>query len=485
VITSSGAYRALAPQAFSEVSPQFYQSYFQPRLGIPLETAFASYGQLYRNQVWVRAAVDKVADSIARLHINVWDESSPNGKEIDKDGPYAELIANPCPTMPPYSFWQWVAATIEIYGETYLLKIREGRGNQVTGLQPMHPSLTMIHRDQYGECIYKFLGNPNEEFAERDVVPFRRFNPDGTMRGLSKLESLRSTLLSEDSSRRAMQAHWQNSLRPSMILRSKRDLGDEGRARVVQAMSSQHGGSGNRGRVMVLEGDEFEEPTVIQNTPEEMEYIQSRQLAREEVAAGMDLNPIALQDYTHATFANVTEALRALYRDSITPRVEMLESVLCTHVGCDFYGPKVAKFDFKHVLRGDWEARAAAHAQLIQAGIEKPSEARLDLELPDAGKIADRLYAQQQIVALGTAPARPAGPAMPGAGGQHTTPPPGEGPALTGSKPSATTPKYVRDIGGMLGRGKTMQEAAAALIQKTGDRDGVKQAFEHLMEREL
>lgn len=486
MITSSGAYRALAPQAFSETSPQFYSSYFVPRLGIPLETAFASYGQLYRTQIWVHAAVNKVADSIARLPLHVWD-SSGSGKQIDELSPYAQLIANPCVTMNAFSFKQWLAATIEIYGEAYLLKIREGRGEQVTTLLPMHPSMVMIHRDEYGELAYKFLGRPNEVFTERDVVPFKRYNPDGTMRGLSRLEALRSTLMTEDSAQRAMQGWWQNRMRPSMILRSKRDLGDEGRARVAQALSAQHGGSGNTGRVMVLENDEFEEPAIVQNTADEMQYIESRQLAREEVAAGMDLNPIALQDYNHATFANVTESLRSLYRDSLMPRVEFIESVLRTHVGSEFYGPKVAKFDMKHVLRGDWEARAVSHAQMIQSGFEKPSEAREDMDLPNAGPVADQLYAQQQIQPLGTPAARPGLPIKPDAqpalptGGDHTTTPPAQDIPLT----NANVAKYKRDIGGLLGRGKTLQQAADHLISKTGDRDGVKAAFEQLLDREL
>lgn len=481
MITNNGAFRALAPQAFAETSPQFYQSYFVPRLGLPLETAFASYGQLYRTQVWISAAVNKVADSVARLPLHVWDESPSTGKAIDLNGPYARLMENPCVTMPLYSFKQWIAACIEIYGEAYLLKIREGRGDQVTSLLPMHPSMVMIYRNEYGEVEYRFLGRPNETFPERDVVPFRRFNPDNTMRGLSRLEALRSTLMSEDSSRRAMQAWWQNRARPSMILRSKRELGQTGRERVQNAFTAQHSGSGNTGRVVVLENDEFEDPTIVQNTAEEMQYLQSRQLAREEVAAGMDLPPTALQDMTKATFSNVVENMRSLYRESLTPRVEFIESVLRTHVGNEFNGPKTAKFDMRHVLRGDWEKRAAAHAQMIQSGFEKPSEAREDMDLPDAGKIADALYAQQQIQPLGAPPARGGGPTALPAGGSTSTPPPAQPASLTGGNIA----KYVRDISGLIGRGRTLHEAADELVLKTGDRDGVKDAFEYLLGRQL
>jgi HK97 family phage portal protein len=483
VITGSGAYKALAPQAFSETSPQFHRSYFTPRLGVPLETSFASYGQLYRAQPYVRAAVDKVAHCIARLGIRVWDETPPAGKEIDLSSPYAELMARPCPTRDNYSFWNWVASTIEIYGETFLLKIREGRNGQLSQLLPMHPSMTHIERDEEGFCRYKFMGRPNETFTENDVVPFVNFNPDGTMRGMSRLESLRSTLMTEDSARRSMQAWWQNSMRPSVIMRAKRELGDDGRDRVIKALSSQHGGSGNRGRIVVFENDEFEDPTIIQNTAEDMQYIEGRQLAREEVCAVMDLPPSSIQDMSRATFSNIVENGISLYRDSICPRIDFIESVLDYHIGTEFNGPKVARFAVGKMLKGDWEKRAAAHAQLVQNLIEKPNEARHDLDLEaDSDKDADKLWGQQQLVVMGTPPARTAGPGQPALpAGRSTTPPP-EGPATNRSGDIA---KYVRDIGALVGRGQTLNAAAQHVINKTGDHAGVKAAFEYLLEHEL
>jgi HK97 family phage portal protein len=491
LITNSGAYHALAPQAFAETSPQFYESYHVPRLGYPLETAFASYGQLYRSQLWVHAAVNKVANSVARLPIKIWDYDDTETKTLDKTSPYAKLMRRPCVTMPNYAFKQWIAATIEIYGETYLLKLREGRGSQVTSLLPMHPSMTMIHRDEYGVELYRFLGRPNEMFTEADVIPFRLYNPDTSMRGLSRLEALRSTLMEEDSSRRAMQAWWQNRMRPSMILRAKRELGKDGRERLERALSSRHGGSGNTGRAIILENDEFEEPNLIQSSAEDMQYIQARQLAREEVCAGMDLPPTALQDMTRATFSNVVENQRSLYRDSITPRVEFIESVFDYYVGSiEFNGDKEAKFDMKHVMRGDWEKRAAAHAQMVQTGVEELAEAREDMDLPDAGPLSHQLYAQMQMVPLdpkARAALMPPPVAPPVAKPIASSNAPAASSNTNNTEKPASTnvQKYMRDISGLIGRNHNLADAAEIMVRKTGDRDGVKEAFEFLLDRQL
>ena len=220
MLLSNGRTIDLAPQAFSETSPVSYQGYFLPNQGLSLEQRFATYGALYKEQPWVAAVVNKIAHLIARLGISVWDESPNTGKLLDTSGPYARLIKNPCQTLDPYSFWLWIAATYEIYGEAFLIKQYDERTKQVTGLIPMHPSRTQIERDTEGALKYRFMGHPNELIDEADVVPFVAYNPDGAMRGWSRLEPLRSTLMSEDSSRRATAAWWRNMGRPSVVLSS-------------------------------------------------------------------------------------------------------------------------------------------------------------------------------------------------------------------------------------------------------------------------
>lgn len=483
MILEDGTNTPLAPQAFAETSPQFWPSYFVPKLGMTLETAFASYGQLYRTQPWVYTAVNKVSSSIARLGVAVWDQTPKSGQVLDQEGPFAQLMAKPCPVMPPYAFWAWTASTVEIYGETYWIKLRNGRGRQITGFVPLHPSLVQIFRDTDGTEMFRNMGRPGEVFSSDDVVKFRTFNPDNIMRGMSRLEPLRLTLMNEDSSRRAMAAAWKNGARPSGILSSDRELGTAGRERLKVAFQSEHQGTGNWGRVPVLEdGVTF---TPMQLNADEMSYIEGRKLSREEVAAVMDLPPTAIQILDHATFSNVTENMRSLYRDSMAPRIEFIESCVNDDIGSDFNGPKEMKFAVAEQLRGAFEQRAEALARLVQTGIYKPSEARQLFDLNDAGPEADKLYAQAQLQPLGAQPeqinlqgqlaADPGGATLvPATGGSEPT-----------AVPSPAAQKYVREIGGLVGRGQTLQAAARFVIDKTGDTDGVREACEFLLERRI
>jgi HK97 family phage portal protein len=487
VILRDGRSSPIAPQAFAETRPLFYSGYFVPNTGIQLEKQFATYAQLYKRQPWVATVVNKISNLIARLGVNVWDESKTSGKVLDTTSPYALLLAKPCTTLDPYSFWLWIASTIEIYGEAYLIKMRNAAGKPES-LYPMHPAMVQIHRDDEGALKYRFMGRPNELISEKDVIPFRMYDPDGTMRGFSRLEPLRSTLMNEDSARRAQSSWWQNNCRPSFLMSTEKRLGSEGKERLRQAVISTQAGSSNAGGVMVLEDGVTAQQ--MQLTAEEMQYIEARKLNREEVCAVYDIPPTAVHVLDHATFSNITEQYRSVYRDTMAPRIEFIESGLNWHLGIEFNGVKSARFAVAEVLRGDFEKRAPAAVQLVQSGIMKPAEARPLFDLDDAGAVADKLYANSAIQELGR-PAEQIRIQAAESGGvtpdmipiQAVATLPG-GESTTPAKLSAGAQKYVRDIGGAISRGRSIQDAAKVFVDRDPDDiEYIEEACRHIIER--
>jgi len=388
----------IAPQAFAETAPLFFDGYFVGSQGIQLETRFSTYAQLYLTQPWVATVVDKISACIARLGVNVWDTSPDTGNVLMMDSKFANLMRDPGVTLDPYCFWQWLTSTIEIYGEAYLLKVKDDELMTV-GFLPMHPAMTQTFRDQFGDVAYWFMGQPNELMSQDMVVPYLRYNPNMTQRGVSRLEPLRSTLMNEDSTRRAIQAWWKNMGRPSGIIKIQGKLDPLGKQRLREQWNQMFQGSENVGGTAVLEnGSEFQ---VVQQTAEEMQYIESRHINREEVCAVFDIPPPAVHILNHATYSNITEQMRSVYRDTIAPRISFIESITNFYVGSEFPGNEVMRFDVAEVMRGDFETRADAWSKLVQTGIGKPAEARPYFDLGDAGPAADVLYAQQQMQPLG------------------------------------------------------------------------------------
>lgn len=490
-----------APQALAELDPQLTESYYYAESeGLRLERAFARFGHIYRKQPWVRTVIDKRAMAVARLPTNVW--TVQNGtRSVDTGSAYAKLISDPCPYMDPFRFWAWIQTTIDIYGETYLAIIR-GKDNKPVALYPMHPSRVAIKRDRgTGRYTYLFTSGvgPNsalKSFDQDDVVPFRLFNPNKLERGLSRMESLESTIFSEDASRNATSSMWRNAGRPNMILTSEKALGPKGKERLTESFNMQHAGTDNAGKTLVLEDGVT--AASYQLTAVEMQFIESRQLNREEVCGVYDIAPPMVHILDKATFSNITAQMRGFYRDTMAPPLELIESAINKYVGANWTTKNEFKFAVEEILRGDFEARAESVQKMLTSGVATPNEGRevLGLSKFDDPK-ADDLYANSALQPLG-APAERitlngtvAGDTPDGVVAAAAPPATTPVAALDGSKPTSVPaqpkpapvsvpkpppkapshtspsapPKHLRAIKGELGRGRSDDEIKAFAIQ--------------------
>jgi HK97 family phage portal protein len=508
MLLNNGTTIELAPQGLAELVPQIVTGYYYPDVGFELERSFALYGEMYRAQPWVRTVIDKRANAVARLDLDVWNDGNGT-RQLDSSSGYAKFVQNPCPFLDPFRFWFWTQATIDIYGESYWALIKDKSTGKPTGAMPMHPSRVAIQRHPYsGDYVYTFQSGAGPAsalvtFPEADVVAFKLFNPLKLERGLSRLESLRSTIMAEDSSRNAMSETWRNGGRPGMVLSSDKALGDAGRKRLKESFDASYAGSSQAGKTLVLE--DGLKPTPIQMNAQELQLIETRQLNREEVCACFDVAPPIVHILDHATFSNISAQMRAFYRDTMAPVLEMLESVLDTYIGGYFQGQKAARFSVDDVMRGDWEVRADAGARLATVGGITPNEVR-DLMGYSAydgyeHEKADRLYANAAMQPLGEPAERitltgPVGhdpdgvalqltaqgaptttvPSPSGSGGgtdvpQITDPASPPVPATPDMQMTTAsyTPKHLRAVKGAMGRGIDVTEFAMQLAKKCPD----------------
>lgn len=420
-IISRGGVARIAPQSLGETTPMFSESWFSPDEGLDLLKQHATFAKMYEDQIWVGTVVDKISGGIARLDLQVWDYSNPDSKTRAADSDYARLLANPCYYMSSYSFKRWVVSTYEIYGEAFALKFRDTSG-RVISLIPMHPSRTTIRRIgehptaeelsagwQTGDEVFVFDGSfPGVGVLEahrRDVVAWRRYNPNNTMRGMSRMNKLRNTIFTEDASRRAANSFWTRGARPTMVIEHPNRIKDEKQLnRLKTQWNSFNAGADRMGGTVILE--EGAKPHVISLSPDEMQFIQTRLLSREEVCAGYDIPPPVVGILDKATYSNITAQLRSVYKDVMPPRLEDIESQLDFDLRSEFPGSENlrAEFGLDDVLRGDFETRADAAVKLVNTAIMTPAEARQIFDLPRIDGAADQLYTNAAMVPLGSTP---------------------------------------------------------------------------------
>jgi HK97 family phage portal protein len=383
---------------------------------------WGAYGGIYRSQLWVGIVVRKRAYATARMPFEIQLPTDRGGSvRTLENGPMQELMDSPNQSMSGFDLWHWTSATRDVYGEAFWLKWRDRQG-RVRELEPMHPANVSLRRNtETGliEYVYNVNGSARLDqlpgIPREDVVAFTSYNPDNMHRGVSNLEALRMTLFNEDSARRASASFWQKGGRPSMILTHPNELSEQAQERLKKRAEENHGGADNMGGVVVFE--EGITATLTQLTNEEMQYIESRKLNREEVCAAYDISPLVVHILDHATFSNVTEQLRSQYRDTMAPIFTDLQSSINRQLVPDFYPDKEAtcRFNMDDVLRGDLEQRSAQAQALRQGGIASGNEARAIVGLdPDDDPNMDKVFANSALQPLGQTP-RPltAGPGTP------------------------------------------------------------------------
>lgn len=390
-----------APSGFAEVvSPLAGTSVYGPDDSMRLLSSMAWYGAIYKRQVWVGTLVNKIAYGAARLPLKVYRRTGA-GREEDRRSGLGELVRKPNPQHDPFFFWLWTFSTFEVFGEALWVKQRPAPGRPPIALWPLHPSNVTVERTG-DELIYRWQHSADASLTwpARDVVHFRSYNPEQQARGLSRLEPLRSTLTNEDAIQRAQTAHWRNGARPSVILSHPKQLSRDAQSRVKASWDASHSGVDSWSKAAILE--EGMTATPLELRPEQMQMIESRHVNREEACAIYDVPPPVVHILDRATFSNITEQMRSMYRDTMAPRLALYESVLRTQLASDFdpSGDLYPEFLMDAVLRGSFEARTEAYQRAIQSGWMKPGEVRTLENLPDAGPEADRLYVNGAIVPM-------------------------------------------------------------------------------------
>jgi HK97 family phage portal protein len=369
-----------------------------PHFAVELSLKWSSYSEIYRRQLWVAVLVNKRGKAVARLPLKVYERTAA-GRIDARDHPYAQLLRRPNPEMSPFDFWLWVQATRDIFGEAITLKQRD-RGGRPIALLPVHPTRVQAEKRD-GQIFYTVSTATKtiENIPKSDVVHWKEYNPDSTLRGLSPLEPLRSTLENEDAARRATSSFWRNGARPGVALSHPGNLSQPAADRLKVQWDLLAAGADNTGNTVVLE--EGMEPKVMSLSAEEAQYIETRKLNREEACAIYDIPPPVVHILDRATFTNIVEQMRSMYRDSMTPPLNSLESDLETQLRMvDFADDDVyAEFLMDEVLRGDFEQRTESYQKGINSGWLTPAEVRQKENLPPV-EGSDRLLINSTLVPL-------------------------------------------------------------------------------------
>ena len=377
-------------------------------------TYYVDYAEIYRSQESVRTVVSFLARNVAQLGLHMFERVGDDDRRRMSDHPMALMLKQPNPWTTKYRFIQALVCDFAIYDRAYWLKTRITP--ESNGLVRIPPPIVTPEGDNWlTPNGFKVDGTSGTRVYKADeVVYFRGYGLDKDI-GISPLEALRRTLREEYAAGEMREQVMRNGARMSGYLERPKDApewSDTARDRFKRNWQAQYSGAGpGAGGTPILEDGMQFKP--VSQTARDLQYIESRKLTREEVAAAYFVPPPMIGILDHATFSNITVQQRMLYTETLGPWLSMIQEEIELQLLKDFEPePKrfYVEFNLREKLSGAFEERADAIAKAVGGPTMTINEARaLDNRPPIDG--GDDLIRPLNVTQNGNPDPIPAAPA--------------------------------------------------------------------------
>jgi HK97 family phage portal protein len=379
---------------------------------------FRTYEQLYKTQPAVRTVVEFLGRSIADLPLDVYERTEDDSRRKARDHQLTKLLEDPWPgsKWTKFRLLNWTVQEFSIFNSAIWLKAVGDNGRR--GVLP----IPRRHIQPMGDNLffpeaYRLSGSKGYRDLDPDqVVHFHGYNPDDPRDGWSPLETLRQILAEEHEASKYREMLWRNGARISgYITRSEKAprWSDGARDRFKNEWAS-YSSDMAAGKTPVLEdGMVWKEGGI---TPRDAQYVEARQLTREEVCTAYHIDPAMIGLSKNANQSSLPELRQMLYADALGPLLEMFQQDLERQLLPDVYGGAsgnfYVEFNLRKKMQGSFEAQAAAVSASVGGPWMTRNEARSMFNLKSLDEAAD-LVVPMNVTAGGLASPRDTAPDNP------------------------------------------------------------------------
>jgi HK97 family phage portal protein len=267
--------------------------------------------------------------------------------------------------------------SLALRGNSYHLVTERDKYEFATQLEPLHPDMVITQYNyENGQRMYQVDGT---KVPNHDIVHIRRFSLPAALVGLSPIQQARQAIGLGLAADRYGARYFGDSANPSAVLSTDQDLPEATAERAQKSWIASHGG--RRHPAMLSGGLKYE---AISITPEESQFLQTRQFQAGEIAMlyGIPPHMLGQTDRTTSWGSGIEQQGIGFVRYTLRPWLSCIEAALSTLLPRN----QMVKFDVKDLLRGDILARYQAYNQGRTGGFLSVNEIR---DNEDLAPIAD------------------------------------------------------------------------------------------------
>lgn len=332
-----------------------------------------------RNPVVYRC-VRLIAETANRVPLRI----TEGGKRVESH-PLEHLLARPNGRQSGGEMLEAVYAYLQTAGNAFLQAgIVDGEVRALFGLRPDRVQV-VAGADGWPEA-YDYTAGGRTVRLRQDSGPVAQvlhlalFHPMDDHYGMAPLAAAQTSLDIHNAASQWNKALLDNAARPSGALvyqAGGASLSAEQFERLKSELEENFAGAANAGRPMLLEGGLDWKALAL--TPRDMDFIEAKHAAAREIALAFGVPPMLLGIPGDNTYANLAEANRALWRQTLIPLVVRVADELTGWLGPAFDGARVEPdFDAVEALAED---RAALWARVGAAEFLSDAEKRAMLGL--------------------------------------------------------------------------------------------------------
>ena len=356
-----------------------------------VDVANYSIDRLYRTQPNLRAVVNFLSDNAAQVPWKVYERADDNDRVRVMDSPAALLLSRPNADMTAYEYKRRVFSDLYLYDRHVSLIGPDADMPSGWALRPVPASWVTEYRGASPWAPESIIvRNPNGraiEVPRESFVLWHGYDPSDLTRQCSPVEALADVLHEQIESNGYRRQMWTNGGRFNAYVSRPADVeqwSTDAFERFKQSWDESWAGKNatQGGKMPILE-DGMQIKTVPFSA-HDAEWSEAKKLGREDVAGVYNVNPALIWPGTGQTYASAKENARALYNDTLAPKlmqvVERINADVLPRIGepMDNY----VEYDLSVKLQGSFEERAA----VIQSAVGGPwmtrDEARAMFNLP-------------------------------------------------------------------------------------------------------
>lgn len=270
-----------------------------------------------------------LAEAISVLPIKVYRRLGDGEREEAPTHPaYRLLHDKPNGWQTPVEFKQYMTACRVLRGNAYALQIVDGNGN-ITELRPLHPDCVRPELLENGRVRYMVRDSRTgkETAVPQDFMFHLRsgISNDGVT-GLSVLAAARNSIGLSIAAENHGASSFKNGAVPSLALTHPENLEEDARERLREEWMVTHGGSKQGGIAVLDEGIKIEK---LGMTNEDAQYLESRKMSREEIAAAFRV-PLFMVNAMEggASFSSLEQVSRAFVQYTLLPLITEWEQAI-------------------------------------------------------------------------------------------------------------------------------------------------------------